>query len=242
MSIAWRTTCAWTWCVRRWPRARRLSPPRWRRHRGAWPARSPAPGYRHSGRAVAQRRRASLRRDRRGRQGSTRGWEQGWGSTGGGRGHRRHPGLPGPGGFRLQGAPAGGLSRHWRRHGPAGQDLPDQRLLHVHPAQGRRARPAPEHPAAHLVRVGGARGRRGSGPPTAQAALRPCGQVHRLLECTTVCPIEVPNEFDENLAPRKAIYRPFPQAVPNIFAIDKRGTSPCKAACPAAPAPRATSP
>ncbi len=52
-------------------------------------------------------------------------------------------------------------------------------------------------------------------------------------ECTTVCPIRVPNEFDENLAPRKAIYRPFPQAVPNIFAIDKRGTSPCKAACPA---------
>jgi heterodisulfide reductase subunit A-like polyferredoxin len=52
-------------------------------------------------------------------------------------------------------------------------------------------------------------------------------------ECTTVCPIEVPNAFDENMGPRKAIYRPFPQAVPNIFAIDKRGTSPCKAACPA---------
>ena len=52
-------------------------------------------------------------------------------------------------------------------------------------------------------------------------------------ECTRVCPIEVPNAFDENMGPRKAIYRPFPQAVPNIFAIDKRGTSPCKAACPA---------
>jgi heterodisulfide reductase subunit A-like polyferredoxin len=52
-------------------------------------------------------------------------------------------------------------------------------------------------------------------------------------ECTMVCPIEVPNAFDENMGPRKAIYRPFPQAVPNIFAIDKRGTSPCKAACPA---------
>jgi len=52
-------------------------------------------------------------------------------------------------------------------------------------------------------------------------------------ECTSVCPIEVPGEFDEELATRKAIYRPFPQAVPNIFAIDKRGTSPCKAACPA---------
>ncbi|NLG52200.1 MAG: FAD-dependent oxidoreductase, partial [Chloroflexi bacterium] len=35
-----------------------------------------------------------------------------------------------------------------------------------------------------------------------------------------------------NMAPRKAIYRPYPQAVPNVFAIDKRGTSPCKAACP----------
>ncbi|NLD71325.1 MAG: FAD-dependent oxidoreductase, partial [Chloroflexi bacterium] len=52
-------------------------------------------------------------------------------------------------------------------------------------------------------------------------------------ECTSVCPISVPSEFDEGLAQRKAIYRPFPQAVPNIFAIDKRGTSPCKAACPA---------
>jgi heterodisulfide reductase subunit A2 len=51
-------------------------------------------------------------------------------------------------------------------------------------------------------------------------------------ECTRACPIDVPNAFDENLATRKAIYRPFPQAVPNIFAIDKRGTSPCKAACP----------
>ena len=52
-------------------------------------------------------------------------------------------------------------------------------------------------------------------------------------ECTSVCPISVPNAFDEGARPRKAIYRPFPQAVPNIFAIDKKGTSPCKAACPA---------
>jgi heterodisulfide reductase subunit A-like polyferredoxin len=52
-------------------------------------------------------------------------------------------------------------------------------------------------------------------------------------ECTGVCPVEVPNGFDEGMAMRKAIYRPFPQAVPNIFAIDKQGTSPCKAACPA---------
>jgi len=39
-------------------------------------------------------------------------------------------------------------------------------------------------------------------------------------ECEKACPIDVPNEFDENLAPRKAIYIPFPQAVPLIYTID----------------------
>jgi heterodisulfide reductase subunit A len=39
-------------------------------------------------------------------------------------------------------------------------------------------------------------------------------------ECSKACPIEVPNEFDENLGPRKSIYIPFPQAVPLIYAID----------------------
>lgn len=38
--------------------------------------------------------------------------------------------------------------------------------------------------------------------------------------CAEVCPIEVPNEFDQNLGPRKAIYIPFPQAVPLIYTID----------------------
>ena len=52
-------------------------------------------------------------------------------------------------------------------------------------------------------------------------------------ECTNACPVEVPNEFDLGLGQRKAIYRPFPQAVPNVFAIDKRGYPPCRVACPA---------
>ncbi|MFZ0965573.1 MAG: CoB--CoM heterodisulfide reductase iron-sulfur subunit A family protein [Candidatus Bathyarchaeia archaeon] len=39
-------------------------------------------------------------------------------------------------------------------------------------------------------------------------------------ECAEACPIEVPNEFDENLGPRKSIYIPFPQAVPLIYTID----------------------
>jgi heterodisulfide reductase subunit A len=52
-------------------------------------------------------------------------------------------------------------------------------------------------------------------------------------ECSIVCPVTVPNEFDLGLGNRKAIYRPFPQAVPNAFTIDKRGYPPCRVACPA---------
>jgi len=52
-------------------------------------------------------------------------------------------------------------------------------------------------------------------------------------ECANVCPVEIPAEFELGMANRKAIYRPFPQAVPNKFVIDKRGYPPCRVACPA---------
>ena len=52
-------------------------------------------------------------------------------------------------------------------------------------------------------------------------------------ECANVCPVEVPAEFELGMANRKAIYRPFPQAVPNKFIVDKRGYPPCRVACPA---------
>jgi len=38
--------------------------------------------------------------------------------------------------------------------------------------------------------------------------------------CVDVCPIIAPNEFDEGLGARKAIYLPFPQAVPSTYTID----------------------
>jgi heterodisulfide reductase subunit A len=41
-------------------------------------------------------------------------------------------------------------------------------------------------------------------------------------ECSTVCPIEVTNEFDQGIGQRKAIYIPFPQAVPPTFTIDEK--------------------
>ncbi len=50
-------------------------------------------------------------------------------------------------------------------------------------------------------------------------------------ECIKVCPVDLPSEFDEGLSNRKAVYRPFPQAVPNTFTISRKGTPPCQAAC-----------
>jgi heterodisulfide reductase subunit A-like polyferredoxin len=52
-------------------------------------------------------------------------------------------------------------------------------------------------------------------------------------ECSAACPVEVPNEYEMNLAVRKAVYKPFPQAVPNVFTITKPGRAPCKDRCPA---------
>lgn len=39
-------------------------------------------------------------------------------------------------------------------------------------------------------------------------------------ECATVCPVVVPDEFNVGLSSRRAIYSPFPQAVPASFLID----------------------
>jgi len=52
-------------------------------------------------------------------------------------------------------------------------------------------------------------------------------------ECEKVCPIEFPNEWDVGTKTRKAIYRPFPQAVPITYCIDKYDRAPCVQTCPA---------
>ena len=41
------------------------------------------------------------------------------------------------------------------------------------------------------------------------------------------------NLFDEGLRDRRAAYKLYPQAMPSAFAIEKKGTAPCKATCPA---------
>ncbi len=52
-------------------------------------------------------------------------------------------------------------------------------------------------------------------------------------ECAKACPIDVPNLFDMGLRNRQAAYKLYPQAMPSAYAIEKRGTAPCKATCPA---------
>ena len=53
-------------------------------------------------------------------------------------------------------------------------------------------------------------------------------------DCVEVCPVLLPNEFDRGMGTRKAIFRLYPQAIPNVYGISKAGgVAPCKDGCPA---------
>ncbi len=52
-------------------------------------------------------------------------------------------------------------------------------------------------------------------------------------QCTQVCPVDVPDEFNRCLGTRKGIAKLYAQATPNIFGILKQGHAPCKVKCPA---------
>jgi heterodisulfide reductase subunit A-like polyferredoxin len=52
-------------------------------------------------------------------------------------------------------------------------------------------------------------------------------------DCTTVCPVTLPNEYDQALTTRKATYKKYAQAIPGAFAIQKADKAPCRLACPA---------
>ena len=113
-----------------------------------------------------------------------------------------------------------------RPHAPALRDLPDPRLLAVHPdAAHGRGGPAPEHHAVHLL---GAREPRrlhrqlqGDDPQEGpQASTRSSAPAAAL--CMQKCPVKkIPSEFNAGLGTRPAIYVPFPQAVPNKPVIDR---------------------
>jgi heterodisulfide reductase subunit A len=53
--------------------------------------------------------------------------------------------------------------------------------------------------------------------------------------CAGVCPVEVPDEFNQGLQNRKAIYVRSPQAIPNVYTIDRdvcTGCGKCVEVCP----------
>ncbi len=52
-------------------------------------------------------------------------------------------------------------------------------------------------------------------------------------ECAKVCPVELPNEYDEGLSPKRAAYKRYAQAIPGAFAIHKSDPAPCRTTCPA---------
>ncbi|MEJ2224707.1 MAG: FAD-dependent oxidoreductase [Syntrophobacterales bacterium] len=52
-------------------------------------------------------------------------------------------------------------------------------------------------------------------------------------DCTKVCPVVMPDEFNTGLADWKATYRLYPQAIPAAFAIKKLDRAPCTLTCPA---------
>ena len=52
-------------------------------------------------------------------------------------------------------------------------------------------------------------------------------------DCAEVCPVVRPGEYDMGLTTRKATYKPYAQAIPGSFAIEKLDKAPCRMACPA---------
>lgn len=52
-------------------------------------------------------------------------------------------------------------------------------------------------------------------------------------DCAEVCPVSLPDPYEEGLKERTAAYRLYAQAVPAAYAIDKLGIAPCRDGCPA---------
>jgi heterodisulfide reductase subunit A-like polyferredoxin len=50
--------------------------------------------------------------------------------------------------------------------------------------------------------------------------------------CAENCPVPVKDEYNQLLCDRKAIFKAYPQAVPNRFALTRLGIAPCYDACP----------
>ncbi len=52
-------------------------------------------------------------------------------------------------------------------------------------------------------------------------------------DCTDVCPVLLPNEYDQGMSQKHATFKKYAQAIPSAFAIQKADKAPCRDACPA---------
>ena len=52
-------------------------------------------------------------------------------------------------------------------------------------------------------------------------------------DCAEVCPVVLPDAYDQGMSLHKATYKKYAQAIPGAFAIQKSDAAPCKLACPA---------
>ncbi|MGD8513361.1 MAG: FAD-dependent oxidoreductase, partial [Deltaproteobacteria bacterium] len=52
-------------------------------------------------------------------------------------------------------------------------------------------------------------------------------------DCVSVCPVVLPNEYEQGLSTRRAVYKKYVQAIPSAFAIQKADKAPCRLECPA---------
>ena len=50
-------------------------------------------------------------------------------------------------------------------------------------------------------------------------------------ECSPVCPVTLPDAYNDGQNDRKAIAKLYAQAIPNTYYVTKKGHSPCKRAC-----------
>ncbi len=90
------------------------------------------------------------------------------------------------------------------------------------------------HPNIHLltrsevVSVGGAPGSYEVSVRVAPRGVDP-KKCTGCAKCEKVCPAKVPDEFEEGLYERKAIHKPFPQAVPASYVVDFESCEDCEA-------------
>ncbi len=52
-------------------------------------------------------------------------------------------------------------------------------------------------------------------------------------DCAAVCPVSLPDAYEEGLKTRKAAFRLYSQAIPSAYTIEKLGIAPCRDGCPA---------